>query len=68
MVSLVSNYSPMLELPSADDDGIGSVVFSQNDSVTLFGTGQAAGNGSIYAYSKNGSMLWCISSTTSCLW
>ena len=52
------SFTPGVTIWSADDDGIGPVVFSQNDSVILVGTGQAIGNGSIYAYGKNGTMLW----------
>jgi hypothetical protein len=52
------SFTPGVFIWSADDDGIGPVVFSQNDSVILVGTGQAIGNGSIYAYSENGTMLW----------
>jgi hypothetical protein len=52
------SFTPGVTIWSADDDGIGPVAFSQNDSVILVGTGQAIGNGSIYAYGENGSMLW----------
>jgi hypothetical protein len=52
------SFTPGVTIWSADDDGIGPVVFTQNDSVILVGTGQAIGNGSIYAYGKNGTMLW----------
>lgn len=53
-------FTPGVTIYSADDDGIGPVLFSQNDSVVLVGTGQAIGNGSIYAYGKNGTMLWTL--------
>ncbi len=52
------SFTPGVFIWSADDDGIGPVVFSQNDSVILVGTGQAIGNGSIYAYGENGTMVW----------
>jgi hypothetical protein len=52
------SFTPGVTIWSADDDGIGPVVFSRNDSVILVGTGQAIGNGSIYAYGENGTMLW----------
>ena len=52
------SFTPGVFIWSADDDGIGPVVFSQNDSVILVGTGQAIGNGSIYAYGEDGTMLW----------
>lgn len=52
------SFTPGVFIWSADDDGIGSVVFSQNDSVILVGTGQAIGNGSIYSYGENGTLLW----------
>ena len=52
------SFTPGVTVWSADDDGIGPVVFSQNDSVVLVGTGQAIGNGSIYAYGENGTTLW----------
>jgi hypothetical protein len=52
------SFTPGVTIWSADDDGIGPVVFSQNDSVVLVGTGQAVGNGSIYAYGENGTMIW----------
>jgi hypothetical protein len=52
------SFTPGVFIWSADDDGIGPVVFSQNDSIVLVGTGQAIGNGSIYAYRGNGTMLW----------
>jgi hypothetical protein len=52
------SFTPGVTIWSADDDGIGPIIFSQNDSVILVGTGQAIGNGSIYAYGGNGTMLW----------
>ncbi len=52
------DYTPGVKIWSADDDGIGQVVVSQDDSTILVGTGQAIGNGSIYAYGESGTMLW----------
>jgi hypothetical protein len=43
---------------SQDDDGITVVAVSQNDSEVVVGTGQAIGNGSIYAFNGKGASLW----------
>ncbi|MGA2199884.1 MAG: PQQ-binding-like beta-propeller repeat protein [Nitrososphaerales archaeon] len=52
------NFTPGVTIYSPDDDGIGPVAISQNDSMIVMGTGQAIGNGSIYAFNQSGASLW----------
>lgn len=56
--SKTMNFTPGVTIWSPDDDGIGPVAISQNDSMIVVGTGQAIGNGSVYAFNQTGAELW----------
>lgn len=52
------NFASGITIYSQDDDGIIPVAISQDDSEIVIGTGQAIGNGSIYAFNDQGTSLW----------
>jgi hypothetical protein len=52
------NFTPGVTVYSPDDNGIGPLVISQNDSMVVMGTGGSIGNGSVYAFSQKGAELW----------
>jgi hypothetical protein len=56
--SKTMSFASAITIYSQDDDGIGPVAVSQNDSEIVVGTGQAIGNGSIYAFNDKGASLW----------
>ena len=52
------NFASGVTIYSQDDDGIGPVALTQNGSEVVVGTGQAIGNGSVYAFNDKGESLW----------
>lgn len=52
------NFASGVTIYSQDDDGIGPVALTQDGSEVVVGTGQAIGNGSVYAFNDKGESLW----------
>ena len=52
------DFTPGVTIYSPEDDGVGPVAISKDDSMIVVGTGQAIGNGSIYVFNQQGATMW----------